>query len=214
MKDEKALALLSGGMDSAVAFKYGLEQCESVDVIFFNYGQKTFLKEHQCSLDLATRHNSKLYLIPVDLSYLDASILAHSDRPSRWKDYPPSFVPGRNIIQLAYAGSLALKIGASRIYGGWNQVDYSGYPDCKAEFLQDMVQALGHGLDYHEIEIHAPLLNKTKAEIVQLGTKLGLDFKLTWSCYERTDKPCRKCPSCKLREKAFEQAGLPDPLLE
>ena len=133
-------------------------------------------------------------------------------------EIPSTYVPARNIIFLGFAASFAEAAGAQTIFIGANAVDYSGYPDCRPEFLAAFQAALGQGLkagvEKHPVKIRAPLLKKSKAEIVRLVTRLGVPYNLTWSCYRGGRKPCGVCDSCRLRAKGFEQAGQEDPLFK
>jgi 7-cyano-7-deazaguanine synthase len=129
---------------------------------------------------------------------------------------PSTFVPGRNIIMLSFAAALAYTERAQAIYGGWNQLDYSGYPDCRTEFLLSMEDALAHGLDLPPgaLAIRAPLVSMSKAEIIQLGQVINAPLHLTWSCYAGGSAPCGECDSCKIRIAGFATLGVPDPALE
>ena len=133
------------------------------------------------------------------------------------KEIPITYVPARNIIFLSFAASYAEAIGGKAIFIGANAVDYSGYPDCRPEFLKSFEASLRKGLkagvEGHRIKIYAPLARKTKAQIIRLGNKLRVPYQLTWSCYDGRRTPCGKCDSCFLRQKGFEEAGLQDPLV-
>jgi 7-cyano-7-deazaguanine synthase len=122
-------------------------------------------------------------------------------------------VAARNIVFLSYAFSLAESIGAKSIFIGAHIQDYSGYPDCRPEFLKAFEKAANIGMKRGDIKIAAPLINKSKAGIIKLGLKLGVPFEHTWSCYQGLRYPCQKCDSCRFRIKAFKELGLSDPLL-
>jgi 7-cyano-7-deazaguanine synthase len=130
---------------------------------------------------------------------------------------PSTYVPARNTIFLSFGLGYAETIEADTIFIGANQLDYSGYPDCREEYLRafetmaNLATKAGVEGTIH-FKIEAPLINMTKAEIIKTGTPLGLDYALTWSCYQGTDKPCGRCDSCKLRLAAFEAVGMTDPL--
>lgn len=133
------------------------------------------------------------------------------------KDIPVTYVPARNMIFLAYAASYAEAIGAQDIYIGVSQVDYSGYVDCREEFIKAMENAINMGTvcaveHGKKIKVHAPFMYMTKAEEVKLGMELGVDYSNTWTCYNGDDRACGHCDSCVLRLKAFEEAGYTDPL--
>ena len=129
---------------------------------------------------------------------------------------PSTYVPARNIIFLSLAASYAEAVTASAIFIGANAIDYSGYPDCRPNFLNAYEDALKKGLkagvEGKPIKIYAPLIKKTKAQIVQLGQKLKVPYQLTWSCYSGEKSPCGHCDSCLLREKGFKEAGIKDPV--
>jgi 7-cyano-7-deazaguanine synthase len=134
-------------------------------------------------------------------------------------DLPPSFVPGRNIIMLAVAAAVGYTEKAYDIVGGWNAVDYSGYPDCRPEFINSMISTLNIGLGLggnpadKGINIFAPLVYASKSHIIQLGLDLQAPLHLTWSCYSGGSVPCMECDSCKIRQQGFETLGVPDPAL-
>ena len=129
---------------------------------------------------------------------------------------PSTYVPGRNLMFLSMAGSLADSIGAGAVISGPNAIDFSGYPDCTPAFYQAMGDALNRGTERGVnggIEVLAPLMTKSKAEIIKMAVRLHAPLELTWSCYAGGEKPCGKCDSCKLRAKGFAEAGLKDPAL-
>lgn len=209
----KALILLSGGLDSAVAYELACEKYgnENVQPMFFFYKQKTAEKEFTCACELANRKGQKLIDLTLYLGFLDSSLLMDKGG-TKHGNLPTTFVPGRNIIQLAYAGSYAKEHRIENVYGGWNAMDFSGYPDCTSSFLKNMEWALRRGLDFGSLRICHPLMNFRKHEIVKIGSMLKVPFELTWSCYTNIDKPCNECESCKLRNEAFTKAGVEDPL--
>ena len=122
-------------------------------------------------------------------------------------------MPGRNSIFLSFAFSCAEAIGARRIFIGAHVQDYSGYPDCRPEFIRAFEEGINKGLAHPGIRIEAPLLKKTKKDIIRLGLKLGVDFAQTWSCYKGGKKPCGVCDSCRYRMRAFEELGMTDPAI-
>ncbi|PIW74145.1 MAG: hypothetical protein CO004_02215, partial [bacterium (Candidatus Ratteibacteria) CG_4_8_14_3_um_filter_41_36] len=123
---------------------------------------------------------------------------------------PFTYVPARNIIFLSYALSCAETWGSRAIFIGANQVDYSGYPDCRASFIAAFNRMVKEGTKSKNIKVIAPLMKMNKGEIIKLGMKLGVPYHLTWSCYEGKEKPCLKCDSCKFRLKGFREAGITD----
>jgi len=132
-------------------------------------------------------------------------------------DIPPTYVPARNLLFLSYAVALAESIGAADVFIGVSAVDYSGYPDCRPEFIDAFQRAAAlatkAGVEGHPTRIHAPLINLTKAETIRRGAALGVDYSLTHSCYDpnQQGRACARCDSCRLRKAGFEAAGVPDP---
>jgi 7-cyano-7-deazaguanine synthase len=221
----RAVVLLSGGLDSSTCLL--VAQAEGFDVyaLSFEYGQR-----HAVELDrarrIAERYGARDHrIVKVELPDSRASaltdpgaVLPRDGRPGEGP-IPATYVPARNTIFLAHAASWGEAIGAGDIFIGANALDYSGYPDCRPEFLEAFEKALRLGTRAGveggvEVRVRAPLLSLTKAEIVRLAAALGLDFSLTSSCYDpRPDgRPCGSCDSCLLRAKGFRETGLPDPL--
>ncbi len=221
-----ALVLLSGGIDSATAAAIGKEKGYKLHALSVDYGQR-----HSIELQAAKRVAKFLKVaehrvIQIDLrsiggSALTANIKVPKKRSAKAisKGIPTTYVPARNSIFLAIALGYAETIGAFDIFIGANAIDYSGYPDCRPEFLRTFEKlanlATKAGVEKRgRFRIHAPLLHWSKARIITEGKKLGLDYSLTHSCYDPgpRGKPCRQCDSCLLRQKGFEEAGLKDPL--
>ena len=216
----KAVVLLSGGLDSAVALYVAKQAGHEVHAISFDYGQR-HNKELNCAKAIAQKagvasHN--IVTLNLDLwggsSLTDKSMSVENGDVNR-TDIPVTYVPARNMVFLSIAASLAEAKGARHIYIGVSQVDYSGYVDCRREFINAMQEAINKGTVMgaekgETITIHAPFINMTKSQEITLGQELGVDFGLTWSCYRGGDKPCGTCDSCLLRAKAFEEAGIED----
>jgi 7-cyano-7-deazaguanine synthase len=135
-----------------------------------------------------------------------------TEKDQEGQDVSATYVPGRNIVMLSIAGGMADALRCHGIVGGWNAEDYSGYPDCRPRFLWAMQQALGAGLRW-PCNIYSPLNNASKAHIIKLGKLIGAPLDLTWSCYAGGAEPCKTCPSCMVRAKGFEEAGIVDPAL-
>ncbi|MGQ1786233.1 MULTISPECIES: 7-cyano-7-deazaguanine synthase QueC [unclassified Saccharicrinis] len=220
----KAVVLLSGGMDSAVALYLAKSiGYDEVHALSFDYGQR-----HETELNHAKAIAEKAgvaahKIVTLNLGDFGGSSLTDKnieveDGDVTRTDIPVTYVPARNMVFLSIAASYAESIDAQNIYIGVSQVDYSGYVDCRQEFIDAMEIAINKGTvmgaeEGKPITIHAPFVNKTKAEEIKLGMELGVDFGLTWSCYRGGEKPCGTCDSCLLRAKAFEEAGYEDAAL-
>ncbi|HWI18284.1 MAG TPA: 7-cyano-7-deazaguanine synthase QueC [Vicinamibacterales bacterium] len=220
----RAVVLLSGGLDSytaaAVAKRDGFELC----ALSLNYGQR-HVRELDASRAVAASLGVMRHLeLALDLTRIGGSSLTSSlievpkDQPIDPAVIPSTYVPARNTIFLSIALGWAEVLGASDIFIGVNALDYSGYPDCRPEFIHAFEQmarlATKAGVEGRPLTIHTPLLELSKADIIRLGLSLGLDYGLTHSCYDpRADGgPCGHCDSCRLRAAGFEEAGATDPL--
>ncbi len=222
MTSKKAVILLSGGLDSATTLAYAISKDYSVYALTFNYGQR-HAREVVAARELAAHYKIETHkLLNLDLQAIGRSaLLDHTkelpmNRPldKLSNEIPETYVPARNIIMLSYGLSWAESIDAESVFIGVNSIDYSGYPDCRPEFLSTFQHAaeLGTktGVEGKPIKLEFPLINLTKAEIIKLGVELGVPFGLTWSCYRGSAKACGKCDSCQLRLKGFEEAGIDD----
>jgi 7-cyano-7-deazaguanine synthase len=221
---KRAIVLLSGGLDSATCFLIAKKEAEEVFALSFDYGQR-----HRVELDRARSH-AETYgaaahrIVRLDLPAPESSVLTDLSQgvPRHTlgaEAIPITYVPARNTLFLSNAVAWGESIGAGDLYIGANAIDYSGYPDCRPEFLESFERTANLGTKAGvqgelAFRIHAPLLRMTKGEIVSKGRELGLDFALTSSCYDPAPngEPCRSCDSCLLREKGFREAGLQDPL--
>ncbi len=220
----RAIVLLSGGMDSATALAIALQEGFEVTALSVDYGQR-----HRKELDSARRVAKHFgvrdhRVVSLDLTPIGGSAL--TDRRIQVPEQrrleeigqgiPPTYVPARNTILLSYALGLAEATDAKAIYIAANQIDYSGYPDCRPEFYKAFqeVARLGtkRGVEGDVIEIRTPLIAMSKADIVRKGEELGVPWALTWSCYQGEDKACGICDSCQLRLKGFREAGVKDPI--
>ena len=217
----KAVILVSGGLDSSTVLALAKAQGFECYTLSFDYGQR-----HRAELEAAARVSKHFEVAAhrvanVDLSVFGGSALTdHSiDVPeqSPQTGIPITYVPARNTVFLSYALAWAEVLGANHIMIGVNAVDYSGYPDCRPEFIA-AYEAMANlatrvGVEEHSIKIDAPLIDMTKGEIIQAGIRNGVDYALTVSCYQANSagEACRKCESCQLRKQGFEQAGLVDP---
>ncbi len=216
LKSKKAVILLSGGIDSTTTLYFAKKKGYKLTGLIFDYGQR-HKKEIGFAKRIAKFNKIKCYLEKIDISWTNSSltnpkIRVPKNRSLKGFAIPSTYVAGRNIIFLSYAGSLAETIGAKRIFIGAHIQDYSGYPDCRPEFLKSFERALNKGLKTSGIEIKAPLLKMNKKEIIKLGLKLNVPFEYTWSCYSGQKNPCCECDSCRFRIEAFRELGIRDPL--
>ena len=221
-----AVVLLSGGIDSATAAAVGRQQGFQLHALSFHYGQR-----HEREIESAERVAKHLRaashrVIHFDLRAIGGSALTDQiDVPKGRSEeeigrgIPATYVPARNTIFLSFALALAERIEAADIFFGANQLDYSGYPDCREEYIRAFEKmanlATKAGLEgKSQLRIHAPLIRMTKAEIIKKGLDLKLDFGLTWSCYDPQNGAlaCGRCDSCHLRLKGFKEAGTIDPI--
>jgi 7-cyano-7-deazaguanine synthase len=218
-----AVVILSGGLDSTVCLAEAVHAHESVIALSINYGQR-----HSIELERATaiaQHYGVEHIEQrLDLSAWGGSALtdASIDVPTAavaatGPAIPITYVPGRNLIFLSLAVALAEARGASTVYIGVNALDYSGYPDCRPEFIESFrataALALRVGVEGAAVAIATPLLDLSKADIVRRGVELDAPLALTWSCYRGVDRPCGDCDSCVLRAKGFAEAHVKDPAL-
>lgn len=223
----RAVVLVSGGLDSATTLAVARDQGFECFALSFDYGQR-----HRWELQAARQVCAALgvreqRVLPLDLrqfggSALTADIDVPKDNDPERLDggIPVTYVPARNTVFLSLALGWAEVLGAFDLFIGVNAVDYSGYPDCRPAFIQQF-QVLANLATRAGVEgtgtfqIHAPLIDLTKEEIILLGTKLGVDYGLTHSCYDPQEqgRPCGRCDSCLLRARGFAAAGLPDPAL-
>lgn len=219
-EQKKAVILLSGGLDSATALACARSDGFLCYALSFDYGQR-----HKAELDAAQRVARSLGVeqhrtLSLDLGVLGGSALTDMsiDVPEEASEgIPVTYVPARNTIFLSFALAWAEILQADDIYIGVNAVDYSGYPDCRPEYIkayETMANlATKVGVEGHKMQIHTPLIDLTKADIIRLGTGKGVDYSQTVSCYaaDQQGKACGVCDSCRLRAKGFEEAGLDDP---
>lgn len=218
-----AVCLLSGGLDSATALYIAMKECEKVYALTIHYGQlheREIKSAHTITKKLGIPHE----IIEISMPWkgsalLDSQISLPKNRELKEmaSEIPATYVPARNTVFLSLAASYAETVQANLIYIGANAIDYSGYPDCRPEYFEQLEKAIRLGTkcgtEGSSIQIKAPLISMTKAEIIRTGNSLGVPYSLTWSCYQGGDFPCGECDSCLLRAKGFEEAGIQDPLL-
>lgn len=225
MTPPPAVILLSGGLDSAVTAAIARERGFDPHALSFNYGQRHAIEAHAARRVAASLGIRRHVFQHMDLRAFGGSALTDdiavpkhdcaADLPG--VGIPVTYVPARNTIFLAFALGFAEVVGAADIFIGVNAVDYSGYPDCRPEFLSRFAAlaavATRAGMEGRAPRIHAPLLHMTKAQIVREGVRLGVDFSLTHSCYDPDEqgRACGRCDSCLLRREGFRQAGVADP---
>lgn len=220
-----AVVLLSGGLDSYTAAAVAKRDGFAISALSINYGQR-HVSELEAARAVARALGVVRHLeLALDLSQIGRSALTSSsidvpkDRPVDPTAIPSTYVPARNTIFLSLALAWAEVLGASDIFIGVNALDYSGYPDCRPEFIKAFEQlarvATKAGVEGRPLTIHTPLITLSKAAIVQLGLSLGLDYGLTRSCYDPRPggRPCGRCDSCQLRAAGFAEAGATDPLI-
>ncbi len=223
--EKRAVVLLSGGMDSATTLAVARSNGHELYALSFDYGQR-HRKELSCARKLARFFKAKEHrVLRIELGKLGGSALTDAaidvpDADGGWtggKPIPATYVPARNLVLLSIAAAHAETVGAESIFIGANAIDYSGYPDCRPEFLRAFEEAARRGtkcgVSGAPLRIEAPLLHLSKAQIVRLGASLLVPFDMTWSCYRGGKRPCGKCDSCRLRAKGFGEAGIADPLL-
>jgi len=216
----KAVILLSGGLDSATALALATAQDYQCYALSFNYGQR-----HAAELNAAAKVANAFNVtehktIDLDLTQIGGSALTDNniDVPeSPTEGIPVTYVPARNTIFLSYALAWAEVLEINNIFIGVNAVDYSGYPDCRPEYIQAFERvanlATKTGVEGTKLTIHTPLIDFSKADIIQQGSQLNVDYALTVSCYQVDEDggACGVCDSCRFRKEGFEDAGIPDP---
>ncbi len=226
-KDKKAVVLLSGGLDSATTLAVARSEGFRCYALTFKYGQRHG-REIEAAKKIADSSGAIEHrIIDIDLAAFGGSALTNPiiDVPKDRADLndpnqiPSTYVPARNTIFLSYALAWAEVLGAFDIFIGVNTTDYSGYPDCRAEFISAFEKTANLATaavvqDKGRYRIHTPIINMTKGEIILTGTKLGVDYSLTHSCYDpdQEGRSCGRCDACRLRLKGFAEAGLKDPI--
>lgn len=216
-----AVVLVSGGLDSATVLAMALADGCVPHPLSFDYGQRHKIELNAAravcnALKVAAPKVIKLDLRAIGGSALTADIDVPKDQPAGAAGIPVTYVPARNTLFLSYALAYAEASGAHDIFIGVNAIDYSGYPDCRPEFIRAFENlanlATREGVEGRPIRIHTPLIKLTKAEIIKRGVALGVDYSLTHSCYDPVGElACGRCDSCNLRRRGFTQAGIADP---
>ena len=222
---KRAVILLSGGLDSATTLAIAKNDEFDAYAMTFRYGQR-HAHEISCACRVATAMGvAEHRIVEMDLAAFggsaltDAAIAVPKDRTDMATEIPVTYVPARNTIFLSYALAWAEVLGAWDIFIGVNATDYSGYPDCRPDYIAAF-ETMANLATAAAVEgsrcytIHTPIIQMSKAQIIQTGTAIGVDYALTHSCYDPTEtgRPCGSCDSCQLRLKGFAQAGLTDPV--
>ncbi|MBV9303270.1 MAG: 7-cyano-7-deazaguanine synthase QueC [Acidobacteriaceae bacterium] len=229
----KAICLLSGGLDSATCLAIAREQGFACYCLSFDYGQRHAIELRSAALVARRLGSEEHRTVKIDLRAFGGSALTSDmevpkaqagEAQVAWDTHrrgiPPTYVPARNTVFLSFALAYAEVVGASDIFIGVNAIDYSGYPDCRPEFIRAFETmanlATKAGVEGRtQVTIHAPLIRMTKAEIVRKAVELNVDLASTHSCYDpdESGRPCGACDSCLLRSKGFAEAGITDPAL-
>ena len=217
--NKKALVLFSGGLDSTTMLAMVKSEGYEITALTINYNQRHVSEIVFSKKSLSQLQINKQIIFDLDLSKIGGSALTDNiPVPIDSNDnIPTTYVPARNTIFLSLASSFAERLNISDIFIGANIIDYSGYPDCRPEFIKSFEKTINLGtklgVEGSHFRIHTPLIKMTKAEIIKKGHSLGVDYSLTLSCYNPTDSglACGKCDSCKFRKDGFKDAGLPDP---
>ena len=221
---KNAVCLISGGIDSYVSASIAKEKGYSIYALSFDYGQQ-HIKEIESAKKISNELKSNEHVIfYIDINKFKGSSLVDNSLnipinkklEDIGKSIPSTYVPARNTIFLSIGLAYAEVINANAIYIGVNATDYSGYPDCRPEYIETFQKmanlATKRGVEGNIIKIQTPLINLSKAEIIKKGYDLNVSFEKTWSCYHGKKKPCGKCESCLLRLKGFKDAEIKDPL--
>lgn len=220
---KKAVVLLSGGLDSATVLAMAAAEGFEVYALSFRYGQRHAI-ELGCAAEQAAASAKEHRTVEIDLRAFGGSALTadiavpkHDSVADLPAEIPVTYVPARNTVFLSYALAWAEVLGANDIFIGVNALDYSGYPDCRPEFIEAFEKmanlATAAGVRGQKMAIHAPLIRLSKAQIIQRGLALGVDYAKTTSCYDPAPdgRACGRCDSCLLRKKGFSEAGTEDP---
>lgn len=222
MSEPTAIILLSGGIDSSTCLAIAASQGFACHALTLIYGQRNALEVDAARAVARAVGAAQHRVQSLDLSWIGASALTGAAAVPKSPDgrtvarsegIPITYVPARNSVFLAVATAWAEAVAADHLFIGANQVDFSGYPDCRPAFIEAMQRALRLGTQRHQLAIHTPLMDLGKAEIIRSGAALGLDYGLTWSCYDPQpgDRACGRCDSCVHRRRGFRDAGIPDP---
>ena len=223
--DKKAVVLSSGGLDSTTTMAIARSEGYAIYSLSFHYGQRHVLELEAAQRVARALGAAKHLIINIDLRIIGGSALTDDIHVPKGrsiqqmeKEIPITYVPARNTIFLSYALSWAEVLGALDIFIGVNAIDYSGYPDCRPEYIDAFERMANLGTKAGvegttKIKIRTPLIHMTKAEIIRKGMELGIDYRMTHSCYDPSPegRACGQCDSCLLRKEGFKEVGVPDP---
>ncbi len=222
VSSQTALVVLSGGQDSTTCLYWSLDRFGpgQVSAVTFDYGQRHRI-ELECAQSVAEGAGVEHAILPIDtFAAIGRNALTDPDvavvqAPDAQTGLPNTFVPGRNLVFLTFAAAFAYPRAIRNLVTGVAQTDYSGYPDCRERTLMSLEKTIRLGMEF-DIRIHAPLMHRSKKETVELARDLGAlpAMAMTHTCYNGRRPPCGDCPACRLRAKGFEEAGIPDPLLD
>jgi len=215
-----SVVVLSGGLDSTVCLGLATADGKAPLALTFDYGQRHRV-ELEAAAAVAHHYGADHLVVRLDASAWGGSALTDASVPvppaGTGADIPATYVPARNLIFLSVAMGVAEARGANDVWIGVNALDYSGYPDCRPEFIASFeataALALRRGVQGNPVRVRTPLIDLAKADIVRLGVEIGAPLHLTWSCYEGDHTPCGGCDACALRAKGFAEAGVADPAL-
>jgi len=221
---KKAIVLLSGGIDSATTLFMAKEKGYQCLPLIFNYGQR-HKKELESAKKISRSAGCGYKILKIRFPWKGSSLLDRKNKLPHKRSFkemkkkvPSTYVPARNAIFLSFALSYAETVGAAKIFIGANAVDFSGYPDCRGVFLKSFERLIRSGtragMEGRRISLEAPLLFKSKSQIVKEAKRLGVPYGQTWSCYAGGKDPCGSCDSCVIRDRGFKEAGIKDPLAQ
>ncbi|MCD6223325.1 MAG: 7-cyano-7-deazaguanine synthase QueC [Deltaproteobacteria bacterium] len=219
---DRALVIFSGGLDSTTCLYWAVRKYDVVHTLTFFYNQRNKIEIDYAKKTVSLiKKDVKMHFFRIDLSQIGGSALTDRNIPLPKKrtledighSIPITYVPFRNGIFLSIVAAFAEKENINNIIGGWNTVDFSGYPDCRKDFLKTMEKAINLGTKRKSIRIIFPLIHKSKTEIIKFGKEVGVDYSYAYSCYEGKEIPCGECDSCILRRKGFKEAGYEDDFL-
>jgi 7-cyano-7-deazaguanine synthase len=219
----KAFVLLSGGIDSAVCLQLALSEHDDVEAIHYNYGQQTVQREQENARHQAQNSDIPFHVVDyrdVFRNFAEGTIQdqSYDSNTVSQQGHSVGYVPQRNLHLLVSGAAVAehhTSVGRDIVlYIGAQQNDAADYPDCRPEFIDAAEQAINRSTEQHQVTVKAPIINVSKTDVIDLGEELGVDWSLTFSCYNDTDGlPCGECPACIEREEAFNEAGIEDPTL-